>query len=237
MPRVALGLATTLVMTAGFAWSLAASRASTAPFPSPCLAATIVHAVHEEGDDGVVTDSRRVESFYRCDGRVWIERVLPERAPRTGTSPHTSREGPPLSRFARFVERRDAGESHASLVSRRDRLVVRLDDAARERNGVDRSFDALAEIVPKATLSSMAPAGLDPAGRDGTWFERRDGGETVRAFHSQALGLALEVVRTSDDGRHVERTTVEDVELPPRSDAPWDGLGGYAIRDASDYGD
>jgi hypothetical protein len=237
-------LAMLLVVLVGGAVVLRAGAAHTRSFAAsstisqfgatPCLSAEIAHEERRVLADGTTRDARYRERFYRCDDRVWTERVVPTRA--TGAESDHARDLPPLYRFAREVRRQSNGDPAVKLVSRLDKLIVDVDAPSYDAIAFTGSFESSASCVSREALSRMRRVASSSKDK-GTWYDYATPEATARVLWSETLGVALVVESSRNDGTAKDRATLENVESPPREPAPWAAIASYTQKEFSDFGD
>jgi hypothetical protein len=229
--RTALGLLTAVVLALAFGSAAWAARNHPRELKSPCVSARIVHLEHVENDEGVATDTRFVERFYRCGDHVWVERVVPGAGTENARGERLAHVSPRMSGFARHVVRAEGEAIVGTLVRRSERMIVELDAAGLEAAGIGRSFEDTSQIVPWATVSTMSPTIVPGSASDGERaFTSTEGRRTSRARWSDSLGLVLEFESRTDDGTSSKRIIVEDLRSPPLEREPWLDTDGYVRR-------
>lgn len=179
------------------------------------------------------------ERLVRRGRSLWVERVLPSstsRAPDGHGHEHLDAE-----RAARWLEVTPQGETIYRLVDHDARVVVTVPRAEYATVGFDGRIDALASLVPPATIASMRPDGPEGKGLDGPegkglrWYVGKAAGWTHRILWSAPSRLALVIESATDDGRTSRSVRVES--KPGGATAPWNGMDGYEARRYDEYMD
>jgi len=245
MSRTSVGLVTAAILALLFAGVASARIRPSQESAAPCFDARVVHVKHSETPDGVITDSRFVERFYRCGDRVWVERVLPE--PNATTAREREHGDPllPFANFARDVSRRPGSADDDSidlrLVNRRERSIVLADEATRQAVGVGTRFDVVAEIVPWSVVSHMRPVARplnEPAeSLEGRTYASNESGRSTRVKWSDSLHVTVDCETVADDGKSSERVFLESVHVRAPGRAPWDDIEGFSQKRSAEVGD
>jgi hypothetical protein len=202
--------------------------------PRGCIAATLEHEEHTDDPDGVSHDVRYRERFIRCEGRVWIERILPAGAT-THTEPHGHREMPPLHLMARLVTKEGDGSASLTLVSNAEKQVIRVTPESFDGLRFDGDFDAAAHIVSSRAIHAMDRAHDRAAPAGAEWREKTTPQGFVRILWSPSLDMPLDIESGAKGGAKRDHIRVVVDAMPKDEDLPWRHIDGFEHKSDQDF--
>jgi hypothetical protein len=193
------------------------------------LSVILTYETRTAGLDGITRTTTHQDRFYRREGHVWIERVVPA-AP---AKQHGHRDLD-MARVARHVQPGANGGVKVELVDVEHKLLIDVAPSDLSRVEVGARWDDAWYLLSPAELAKLtAAAGKAPPGA--RWLERRDGDDRVRVLWSDALGFPLEIERTRKDGS--SRAVVHAQPIASPKTPPWSDTAAFRRKDLSDFSD
>jgi len=198
-----------------------------------CLAARVTHEEENVTSNGVERRERYRERFWRCGDQVFIERIIPENAPKAPPS-HSSRDVD-LERVARWFTPGPQGAAQVVLVDRTHRQLIELSRGEYAEIGFSGEWDEAAHLLPQRLLRGLKEV---PGSKPGIKrYEGRDGHTTVTVEWLEKEGLPKSMDVQSDDGARHSHLMVELEPGPKPGSMPWEALRDWTRKEFTDLGD
>ena len=207
---------------------------------TPDISLLVSYQTINIANDGVVREVRYNKIMHRQNGKVWIEKEVPQpildslahghianvpRGPHAGHA-HTEAQDAPI-----FVQRPNPdSRPQVQVVLRKLEQLIEVEPAHHSNVGYNGSWDATYWLITPHTLQQLTPVGQ---ANDGVQLYRRfeDESMTEIAWNNE-LQFPQKVLRRGAHNTTYYKMTATPIETP--KDLPWTQLSHYARGDYSD---
>lgn len=201
--------------------------------------ALLIHESHAITADGVKKDIAYRELFFRRDGKVWAERVLP--LPRAEGESSVAHSGHRMdlhdfnfNAAAKYISREKENEAQIAFVNRADKLILHIEPENHQTVGFGGAWKNAYYLVDPESLNKMkVRSGAVPASTT-HWYESRQGEAYTRILWDEVRDYPLYVEVGTRDGRERSILRVKRLPLQAKGKLPWNNLGGYAAKEYND---
>ena len=202
----------------------------------PCLSAIVRHLEHSEGGDGITRELSYRDRFQRCEGHVYIARIIPATAVKA-RRPQEAHEAPDLAGLPRRITRERDGRTTLSILDAEGRRIIDVDRGSFETVRFDPSFDRASMVFDKRSLAEMKKLDRASTVSGAHWFERSSATRFVRVLWDEERSIALAIESGSADGTVRDDVRV-DIEGSAASPPPsWVAAKSFTHVDFADFGD
>lgn len=207
---------------------------------TPDISLLVTYETSTIGNDGIIREARYKKIMHRQQGKVWIEKAMPQpildslahgHAPNVQRGPHAGHAHTEAQDAPIFVQRPSADKApEVQVVLRKLEQLIDVEPAHQANVGYNGSWDATYWLITPRTLNQLTPVGKE---RDGVQLYRRFEDESMTEISwNNELQFPQRVLRRGAHNTTYYKMTATPI-APPK-EMPWTQLAHYARGDYSD---